>query len=461
MDMRETLREKIAAELQTRADHQAKADEILSAVEERGDQDLTEDETVALDEHRTAIREADEARRALEARIAEVDADDEARKAAEESAAKYGGTQPTPVRVNSDEPVYRKDGQHSFFKDMYAARYLDDYSAADRIRAHQQIELQTRQVEKRDATTTSFGGLVVPQYLTAQYAEVPRAGRPFLNAVRNVDLPPDGMTFTIPRGNTGTLVSQQATQNAALTEQDQTASDLTVPVVTIGGVQDISRQALDRGTNVDMITMADLAAAYVAELDNQALNGTGASATHFGVLSTTSVNTVAVTSTLASVQVRKLAEAINTVHTNRYLPADLIVCHPRRWAYWMQSSETDFRAVLSNNTAYGSGDLTRADGVVGEIYGIPVLTDPNMATTLSFGTSVQNTSDSVIVTRRDASILWEDDPMPNRVRFEETLAGNLTVKIVAWDYSAFTAGRWPSATCVLQGSGMITPVFGA
>jgi HK97 family phage major capsid protein len=462
VDMRETLRGKLAHENEQITAHTEEARAILAAVEARDDGgDLTEEEDTRHAELLQLIRDARKAAQEIEGRLAELDELDAARTAAEESAKRHGGLEPVQVRVNADEPVYRKDNGRSFFKDMYSAQFLSDYDAQERLRRHQQIELQTRSPERRDATTTSFGGLVVPQYLTALYAEVPRAGRPFLNVIQNLPLPPDGMTLTIPRGNTGTLVSVQATQATALTERDVTTSNVTIPVVTIGGVQDVSRQALDRGTNVDQVVMADLAAAYVAELDNQAINGTGANASHKGVLSTTGVASVTVTSTLASVQVRKLAEAISAVHTTRYLAADLIVAHPRRIAYWMQSSETDFRAVLSNNMAYGEGDLTAADGLMGRIFGIPLIGDPNIPITQSFGTSVQNTSDCVIVTRRSDVLLWENDPMPNRVRFDETLAGNLAVKIVAWDYSAFSAGRWPTSTKVLQGSGLITPVFGA
>jgi hypothetical protein len=50
--------------------------------------------------------------------------------------------------------------------------------------------------------------------------------------------------------------------------------------------------------------------------------------------------------------------------------------------------------------------------------------------------------------------LYEDDPLPRRVRFEETNAGSLQVKVVAWDASGWTAGRYPSATVVLSGTGL-------
>ena len=56
-----------------------------------------------------------------------------------------------------------------------------------------------------------------------------------------------------------------------------------------------------------------------------------------------------------------------------------------------------------------------------------------------------------LVVRDYDLLLWEDgDGMPRQLKFEETLAGNLTVKLVAFGYSAFTAGRYPKAVEALE-----------
>lgn len=475
MDQLEQLRADIKANLDGRAKEQktydearSKLDEVTRTAKDRGDGVLNEDETKTLkdadakaDKARKAMVDLDEARSQMEQRVEDITAAEEARKAAEKSAEKYGGTDPLPIRGGKEEQVYRKDSQHSFFADLYAYRYNADPLAADRIVRH----ARQNELEARDAASTAFAGLVIPQFLVDDFAPVARAGRPLANFIGGRDLPPDGMTFNVPVGNTGTVVVSQTSENSAVAEQDIDNSDVAVAVRTIAGQQDVSRQALDRGRNIDEMVMMDLAAAYAAELDRQVINGTGANGQHLGILSTTDVATVTVTATDGVTQMRQIHDAVQQIHSNRFMPASVIVIHPRRWNYWLQSTDSNGRPLLvpestGPQNAFGVGDLTTAQGVVPTAFGgLPVLLDPNIPTTLS--NDSQGAEDAVIVTRSSDLILWEDDPLPRRVRFEETLAGQLTVKIVAWDYSAFTAARYPSASVVLSGSGLTTPVFGS
>lgn len=473
MEQLDQLRADIKTNLDDREKEQNRYDEARSKLDDttrvakdRGDGVLNEDETKALkdadkqaDDARTAMRSLDEARAEMEQRVDDITAAEEARQAAEASAKRYGGTESTPIRVGKEEAVYRKDQPHSFFGDLYKYRYDADPLAADRILRHaRQTESETR-----DASTGDFAGLVIPQFLVDDFAPVARAGRPLANFIGGRDLPPDGMTFNVPRGNTGTVVVSQTSENTAVAEQDIDNSDVAVAVRTIAGQQDVSRQSLDRGRNTDEMVMADLAAAYAAELDRQVVNGTGANGQHLGILSTTDVATVTVTGTNGVTQIRQVADAVQQIHSARFMPASVVVVHPRRWAYWAQSTDSNGRPLVTPmgngpQNVWSVGGLTMADGIVGDIYGLPVLTDPNIPTTLS--NDSQGNEDTVIVTRASDLILWEDDPLPRRVRFEETLAGALTVKIVAWDYSAFTAARYPSASVVLAGSGLTTPTFG-
>ena len=465
MDMRETLREKIAHELEQRGEAQAAMDELLDGVATREADDLTTEEDDLFGQHAQRIRDIDTNLASLQERMDQLDDLERSRSEAERVAERFGGTKATQVRVNRDEPIYRQGGQHSFFTDAWRAQHGDPDAKERQIRNAQQV-LEDRAadgLEFRDASTTSFAGMVVPQYLTDRFAELARAGRPFLNAVQGVALPADGMTLSIPMVTTqGTLVRQQTSQNSAVDEQDIIATDLSVPVVTIAGQQDVSRQALDRGTNVDQIVMSDLARAYMANHDLQAIQGTGASGTHYGVLSTTGIGLVTVTSTAAATQLRAIADAVQQVHSEVFLAPNLIVMHPRRWAYLCAATDTTNRPLITNygiQNAFGAGDLSADEGVVGTLYGLPVLTDPNVPTTVSTTTTQGSTEDRVIVCRSDLILNFEESETPNRVRFEETIAGSLTVKIVAWGYSAFTAGRYPAASHVLVGSGLTTPTF--
>lgn len=471
----EQLRAQIKANLAERATKQTALDEARAAMksvtagaEQRGDGNLTGDEVKAHSEARdkatglvAEIKALDEARTETEQRVDDWEASEAARAAAEKSAEKYGGTATTPVRVGQEEQTYRKDGKHSFFRDMYAMRAYGDPLAQERMLRH----AHQNAIEQRDADAGSFAGLVVPQYLVDDYAPVARAGRAFADFIGGRDLPPEGMTLNVPRGTTGTLVGSQTTENTAVAEQDVDNEDIVVPVRTIAGQHDTSRQALDRGRNVDMEVMNDLAEAYAAELDRQIIVGSGANGQHLGVLGTTNVASVTVISTAAVTQIRQIADAAQRVHTGRFQAPTVIVVHPRRWAYWVQSVDSQGRPLVTPNNhgpqnVHAVGDLTAPNGVVGDLFGIPVLVDANVPTTISTTTTQGSTEDRIVVTKATDLRLYEDNPVPRRVRFEETLAGNLTVKIVAWDYSAFTAGRYPTASIVLAGSGLTTPVFG-
>jgi|GEM_PF-4637078 len=50
--------------------------------------------------------------------------------------------------------------------------------------------------------------------------------------------------------------------------------------------------------------------------------------------------------------------------------------------------------------------------------------------------------------------------MPKQLRVDEPAAtATLRVRLVAYGYSAFTAGRYPSAICTVGGTGLVTPTF--
>lgn len=463
------LRDKIAELLNERSTHQAKLDEVLAGAEERGDGNFTDEEQTAFAEHRDKIKELDEQRTAVEARVADIESALEARKAAEESAKRFGGTSPVSIRGGAEEQVYRPDDRStSFFRDIYL-NAVGNPAASERLARHMAMNPAPDR-ETRDVSTSDLGepgGLVIPSFLTERFAPVARARRPFADFIGSTDLPAEGLTVNVPQGNTGTLVLSQTSQNSAVAERDYTVEDIVVPVVTIAGQNNLSRQSVIRGRNADDIVMRDLARAYSAELDRQVINGSGSSTQHFGVMTTTGIGTVTVTSTTASTQLRQIADAVQQVHTNRFEPVTVIAVHPRRWAYWTQAVDGNGRPLLTPEAngpqnAFGLGDLTRADGIVGSIQGIPVLQDPNIPTTLSYDVTQSSTTDPIIVANAMDYELMEDtsDGPTYLEAFPETLAGQLTVKLVAFGFSAFTAARYQATgTITLTGSGLTTPVF--
>lgn len=427
--------------------------------------DAAGDDTADIDALQT---EADEAVADVERTRAQLDRAESIERARAEHPAPVTRDTParTDVRVTEDrELTYRQDQGH-FFADVFRAQRMADHDAAARLQRHaQEMDAvhRDRGIQLRDVGTGAFAGLTVPQYLIDLYAPVARAGRPFANSVRALPLPASGMTLNISRITTATGVAAQAAENDAVQETNIDDTLLTVNVRTYAGQQDVSRQALERSEMVDMIVYADLVEEYHTVLDSALINADGTSGTHLGVRSTGSIEAVTYTDASPTIgeAYPKIADAVQRVNSLRFLPATAILMHPRRWGWFTAAVDTAGRPLVVPNAgapqnAVGVGQAAEYGQVVGQVHGLPVITDANIATNLGAGTN----EDMIFVYRASDHLLWEEgDGMPRRLRFEETLGGNLAVKLVVYGYSAFTAGRYPKATATIGGTGLVAPTF--
>jgi HK97 family phage major capsid protein len=425
----------------------------LAATEER---DLTDTE----DENLKALREdADRLDiRCQELREIQLGNAEAAKLRAEVTATPEAADKATQVRVGDEPMTYSERSGTSFFRDLYASQMHHDPSAQNRMSRHS----SEMDVEYRDSSTASFAGLVVPQYLTQLAAELARAGRPFANLCTNMPLPSDGMTINISRVTTGSTAAAQATENSAVSEQDLDDTLLTVDIRTIAGQQDVSRQALERGSGIDALIMADLQSAIATTLDLGLLSGDGTSGTLLGLMNISGTN--AVTYTDASPTVAefypKLMDAIQQVNSNRFAGPDLIIMHPRRAAWLAAAVDGQSRPLVlpqSNvpQNAMGVGPVA-GYGLNGlQIAGIPVVADANVNTTRGAASN----QDNVFVVRRADMLLFESPGAPSMVRMDQTLGGQLTVKIVGYQYAAAVFGRYPAAISVISGTGLVAPSF--
>lgn len=447
MSLLDQIRAKISEALVQRAEHQTNLDAAIASAEERGDGVLNDEEAAALAEARTAIAAVDADLADLRARADELEAAEEARKAADALATRFGApAQPAPVSRVSEPDLYRNGGEHSWFSDAYRSQFLGDRDAGERLHRHGQFES-----ERRDATVSAFGALIPPQYLVEQYAQIARAGRPFLNALTSLPLPARGTTFNIPRGTTGTTVAAQSSEGDALSETDFDETTLAVSLATYGGAQDISRQALERGEMVDAIIYNDLAAAYAAKVD----------AAYVAAAIAAESATVAYTDASPTVAELwpKLADAVQRVNANRYMPATAIFMHPRRWGWLTAALDSSNRPLVGLEAVQnplGIGKAAEYGQVVGSIMGLPVITDANIATNAGSGTN----EDHILVCRTPDILLWEEgDGAPRELRFDSTQAKKLVVEVAVYGYTAFTAGRYPTALYGVGGTGLVTPTF--
>ena len=395
----------------------------------------------------------------LDARISQV-TDIETRKAeAAELARKVEGNAPAEARsaggwkVTREERTYSPQGEYSFIRDAFASQVLGDFDAQQRIARHQQEE----RIEKRDVTSSNFAGLVVPQFLTDLAAPFARAGRPFMDVSRRHALPANGLTISISKVTTGSATAVQ-TEGAAVQETNMDDTKLDVSVVTIAGQQNVSRQALERGTGIDALVMADLVSAYHTNLDS--LNVT-TSAT-----SLTNTITQVVTYTDASPTVPelypKIMDGIQRIQTNYFGGPNFILMHPRRLAWILAALDQNNRplALPTSNgpqNAFSVGDGSVVYGNSGyTIAGLPVITDANVITTNGAG----NDEDVIIIGNTQESHLWETaGGSPFMLRFEDVKSAELAVKMVVYGYSAYTANRYPNAFALIGGTGLVAPTF--
>lgn len=386
------------------------------------------------------------------------------------------------TRTKEPRTYTRESAQQgtSFFSDAYRAQHKSDYRAQERLERHmREVEVEERAVlesQQRATTTGSFAGLVIPQYLPEMAALVLRNGRPVANVVAKHQLPAQGLSLVIQRGTTGASAAVQATENTAVSSTDEVWADLTVPVRTIAGQQDVSRQSLERGYAIDELIYTDLAKAYAAALDTQIINGSGASGQILGILNTAGIGAATAfgaAAGAANFSLKVAGAATNVYSAGQGLGPELLVMHPRRWGWLTGLVDGSNRPVVTANTianfnaaAVGSiaGETFGSDGTpIAGIHssGLPVLLDLNIPTTI--GTLNE---DVVLAIDADELHLWEDgDGMPRQLSFEQTTGGSLTTKLVVYGYAAFTAGRYPGATSkvggvdTVAGQGLIAPTF--
>lgn len=457
--MLEQLRARLRELLDLRAAQDDAIQTIVTAAEAEDRAELTADETAKFAEARAALKDLDGQIEPVQIQIRELEELAEARAKAHAISLPVGSS--PSIRVGSEPLTYRPDVRNDFFVDLYASKHGDP-AATERIQRHR-VEVGT-ETRAADGTTGSFGALVVPQYLTDMFAPIVRSGRPYLNTVRNLTLPADGMTMYVPRGNTASTVLAQTSQLTAVSNTTYGVSDLTVPVVTVGGQQVVSRQALERGTGVAEVLMSDLMSAYSTRSNLLALSGSGANGQPWGLLNTTNIattNEIACTATTQTTVVSKINDAIQRINTNRFAPAEVIVMHPRRWAAIANTTDSSGRPLVdlqgggSGQNILGGGAAAAYGQVVGSISGVPVVTDAGIPTT---GNGTWAT-DSIIVTRASDTMFWEEPGAPRSVRLDEVLADTLGVRFVVFGYAAFTAERYTNSTYLITGTGLVAPTF--
>jgi len=359
-----------------------------------------------------------------------------------------------PAVVKSEARTYSPKAETSFIADAYSAQFNNDFAAKERLARHMNEE----KIERRDVTSANFAGLVVPQFLTELAAPFARAGRPFLEVARKHQLPDSGLVISISKVTTGSSTAVQ-TEGAAVSETNMDDTKLDVSVVTVAGQQNVSRQAIERGTNIDSLVMADLVAAYHTNLDSLFVTTSATSLTN----TITQVVTYTDASPTVAELYPKLADAIQRIQTNFFAGPNFILMHPRRLAFILAALDDQKRPLavpvpnFNGQPAIASGNGAPVYGNSGyTIMGLPVITDANVITTNGAGA---NEDVIILGNTQEAHLFEQGSGEPMMLRFEQPKASELDVTMIVYGYSAFTANRYPNAFSLIGGTGLVTPTF--
>lgn len=439
------------------------------------------------DEERGTFEAIEKEIRDIDARVTELDEQARADEKAAETAKRYQLSQPGEG-VRSEPTTYDSSNKHSYFLDLVRSElHRGDgdggvQAARDRLARHRaevDASMSKREASRATKARTELRGIdrgsvfekrvnpnrtdgqggyfVPPDWLVDEYIDLPRFGRTFANACRNLTLPSGTDSINIPKIATGTATGVQTADAAAVTSQDLTDTFVTAPVRTIAGQQDIALQLLDQSpVGFDEIVFADLIADYNQRLDIQCINGSGSAGQLKGVLNVSGINAVTYTDTTPTLPelYLPLMQALSLVAKNRKMMATATFMTPSRW-YWaasqLDSANRPFILPETNNPFNPLALQTGGDveGPVGRVGSQPILADGNIPANLGAGTDEER----IISARTSDLYLWEGS-MRTRV-LQEVLSGTLQVRLQVWNYAAFMADRRPESISVISGTGLI------
>ena len=280
--------------------------------------DVTEDDkteaATAAEEFQARSKELEDEINALDERISMQARKDERAKTA--AAAKS----PT-VEVVSEPSQYRKDGDHSYYKDLLVTndvtRAHAPRGAAERIQRHaneMNTVLPKREEERRQAAEqgiddsekefrssfpglggqleespfesranpsreTGHGGEFVPPLWLVEDDFIPalRAGRVIAPMCRNLPVPPGTDTIKLPKIKLGSEVAPQLADNAGVASRDIESEYVEAAVKTLAGQEDVAIQLIEQspGQVFDRVVQEDLLADYHLKVEQNVSFGKG------------------------------------------------------------------------------------------------------------------------------------------------------------------------------------------
>jgi len=379
------------------------------------------------------------------------------------------------------EPLtYTKENPHgpSFFHDLYVLQTRGSSDARERLEkgtVETRVGLEERGIVLRDAegralssSSTAGGDFLPPLYFGDLYAYFKRARRVTANLVRNLPLAAKGNTITIPRVTGGSTAIVQTADNQNVSNTDPVTAILTIPVCTVAGYVDLSRQIVERSEpGLDQIVVEDLLMDYNKSVNSYCVNGTGSNGQPTGILVQSNVNSITYTSASPTVYglYPKVLDAVRQITEAIFEPSVGIIMTARRWAWILAAVDSSNRpfAVASTQGPYNALGLHNEANAsflenmvpAGSFAGYPVYIDE----TISKVSGASTNQDSIFVGAFNEDILWEDPAGPRQFTFEGVTSQTAAIRVQVFGYMAFTAGRYPAGNSKITGTGLTAPTF--
>lgn len=472
---------------EARSAHAALAVDYEARLSELADDASADDIQVVIDEFTPQLDTAEDLVKRTKSQLESVSRAVEARVA---SAALIPQTSEggTDVKVIKEPLTYSRDNpMSSYFRDLmnYQLR-RGDTSGLERLQRNNKevlVEAEERGIVYRDAEGRAMsssagagGDFLPPLYFGELYAKFRRARRVTSRLVRNYPLAAHGNTITIPRVTAGTATAAQTADNQNLQTTDATTAILTVPVCTVAGYNDLSRQIVERSDpGFDQIVIEDLLADYNKKVNQYVVNGSGSAGQPLGILNVSGFNAITFTTGSPTVPLLypKVLDSVRQISENVFEPTVGFVMTARRWAWILASLDSSnrplavvngqgpFNALGLHNTGNASFNDNLGDGLNGSMVpagwfaGYQVYVDETIPKTLGAGTN----QDPIIAAAFGEHILWEDPAGPRQFHFEGVTSQTAAIRVQVFGYMAFTAGRYPAATSIINGTGLVAPTF--
>ena len=320
-----------------------------------------------------------------------------------------------------------------------------------------------------DVPTQSSGALLPVAYRPDLVAPGLYGGRVTADICARYAIPTMGQVISLPRVTAKAGAGIQPAEGDDVTNSSPGTTEVELPVSTIAGGIEISRQAIERGMLVESIVMDELRMAMDQDCNEQVLRGTGANGQVQGILGYGARANTNYTWVEANPSSTKLWQVIIHVATriaaNRQMMPDIALFAPRRWGALIGGVDTVGRPlsgamvdIARNVLAIGNiapPDL-RVAMSSGTIFNLDCMQDPNIPTKFTNAiNTVSNagTQDRIIIAHRGDLILLES-ATPMNLRFEASGAKKLLVDLISYGYIAFTSARYPDGVGVINGTGL-------